>query len=135
VVRVARFLPFLCIAALLGLAGCNLMRALDVTPTQPALTVRFQSPDNQTQVYAGQEIPLLLVAEDRTGPGVARVELRVDDRPHQEGTPEVGGAVPVFTVEMRWKASGPGLHALSAVAYRADGTPSDPATILLEVVP
>jgi hypothetical protein len=132
---VIRFLPLLCIAALLGLAGCNLVRENDVRPVVPALSVRFQSPDNQTQVYAGQEIPLLLVAEDRSGAGVARVELRVDDRPHQEGTPEVGSAVPVFSVEMRWKANGPGLHALSAVAYRADGTPSDPATILIEVVP
>ena len=133
--RVYCILPLLCIAALLGLAGCNLARAGDALPEVPALSVRFQSPDNQTQVYAGQEVALLLVAEDRSGPGIARVELRVDDRPHQEGTPEVGGAVPVFTVEMRWKASGPGLHAVSAIAYRADGTPSDPATILIEVVP
>lgn len=133
--RFSRFLLCFSIAALLALTGCNLVRTADVTPVQPALSVRFESPDNQTQVYAGQEISLLLVAEDRNGPGVARVELSVDDRPHQEGTPEVGSAVPIFTVEMRWKATGPGLHALSAVAFRADGTPSDPATIVIEVVP
>lgn len=87
------------------------------------------------QVHTGDEVTFLLLAEDQNGPGVARVELMVDDHLHQEGTPEVSGAVPVFTVEMRWKANGPGLHSISAVAFRADGTASDPATIVVEVIP
>lgn len=131
----ARLLPLLLIAALLTVAGCNLMRASDAPDLTPALSVTFQSPENMAQFYAGDEVSLLLLAEDRGGPGVARVELLVDDQPHQEGTPEVSSAVPVFTVTMRWKANGPGFHSVTAIAYRADGTASDPATIVLEVVP
>ncbi|MBL8146199.1 MAG: hypothetical protein JNL34_07430 [Anaerolineae bacterium] len=122
-------------AVLLVLAGCNLVREGDAPSPPPALEVSFQSPENMAQFRAGDEVTLLLLAEDSAGPGVARVELRVDDQPHQEGTPEVSDAVPVFTVAMRWKATSPGLHSLMATAYRADGTASTPATIVLEVVP
>jgi hypothetical protein len=122
-------------AALFALAGCNLVRAADAPVNTPSLSVAFQEPANMTQVRAGDEVQLLLLAEDRGGAGVARVDLLVDDRPHQQGTPEVSGAVPVFTVQMRWRPTQPGLHSLTAVAYREDGTASAPATIVLEVVP
>lgn len=131
----ARFLTVLFAAALLALAGCNLVREGDAPTAVPALTVSFQSPENRAQVYAGDEVTLVLLAEDPAGPGVARVQLLVDDQPHQEGAPEVSGSVPVFTVAMRWKANGPGMHSLTALAYRADGTVSAPVTIVLEVVP
>jgi hypothetical protein len=130
-----RVLVWLSLLALGVLASCNLVREADAPTLAPVLNVRFESPANQTQVYEGQEIELLLVAEDASGPGVARVELRVDDRPHQEGAPEVSGAVPVFSVAMRWKATGQGLHSLTATAFREDGSASAPATILLQVVP
>jgi hypothetical protein len=42
--------------------------------------------------------------------------------------------VTVFTINMNWLAEGEGLHALSAVAYRPDGTMSDFATIQLQVI-
>jgi hypothetical protein len=122
-------------AALLALAGCNLVREADVTAVVPALRVTFQEPANMTQVRAGEDVLFLLVAEDRSGPGVARVDLLVDDRLIQQGMPEVSSAVPVFTVQMRWRAGTPGLHALTAVAYREDGVASAPETIALEVVP
>jgi hypothetical protein len=119
-------------AALLALAGCNLVREADVTAFVPALRVTFQEPANMTQVRAGEDVLFLLVAEDRSGP---RVDLLVDDRLIQQGMPEVSSAVPVFTVQMRWRAGTPGLHALTAVAYREDGVASAPETIALEVVP
>ena len=132
---ITRFrLPVL-LAVLLALAGCNLAREGDAPTPVPALEVSFQSPENMAQFRAGDEVTLLLLAEDSAGPGVARVELRVDEQPHQEGAPEVSEAVPVFTVSMRWRANSPGLHSLTAIAYRADGTASTPATIVLEVVP
>jgi hypothetical protein len=122
-------------AGLLALAGCNLIREADVNALVPALRVSFQEPANMTQVRAGEDVLFLLVAEDAAGPGVARVDLLVDDRLIQQGMPEVSSAVPVFTVQMRWRASNPGLHALTAVAYREDGVASAPETIALEVVP
>jgi hypothetical protein len=36
---------------------------------------------------------------------------------------------------MNWLAQGQGRHALTAIAYRPDGTQSDPATILVNVLP
>lgn len=118
-----------------ALTGCNLVRE-DAAPTlTPVLTVSFQEPPNMAQVREGEEITLLLLAEDRGGSGVVQVDLLVDDRPHQQGSPEVETAVPVFAVSMRWRATTVGLHSLTAVAYRADGAASTPATIALEVVP
>lgn len=127
--------PLLLAAALFALAACNLVRDGDAPAALPALTVRFQEPANMAQVRVGEDVFMLLLAEDRGGPGVARVDLLVDDRLIQQGVPEVSGAVPVFTVQMRWRASIAGLHSVTAVAYREDGSASAPETIAVEVVP
>jgi hypothetical protein len=95
--------------------------------------VYFQSPPNDLTVTEGDTLNILLVAQDEGGSGISLVELYVDDRLHQDGTPVEAPAVPVFTVEMRWEAQGVGLHALSAVAYRADGSASAPAVIRVYV--
>lgn len=106
---------------------------LPPTPSLPAIS--FLAPQMDAVYAQGDEIIITLVAEDRAGTGVARVELLVDDTPHQEALPEVSAAVPVFTVEMNWLAQGLGLHAMTAIAYRLDGTASPPATIRLLVGP
>jgi hypothetical protein len=122
----------LLIAGLLGLllAGCNLA-AGTLTPTSvPDIPIiRFEFPENGTSVAEGTDMQIQLVAEDSLGDGVSRVELFVDDLPHQQGSPVVSSAVPIFTVDMNWLARGIGLHSMSAVAYRSDGTASDPTTI------
>lgn len=125
-----------CTLLLAALAGCNLIYGEPTpTPQRDAPVIRFQIPANNAIFPEGTEVDIELLAEDPLGTGVARVELYADDLLHQTGMPEVSAAVPVFTVRMNWLAQGEGLHSLMAIAYRLDGTPSDPATILLEVQP
>jgi hypothetical protein len=119
-----------------ALAGCTLLRQSAVTPiaTPDLPQARFLAPPNNATVVEGGELDIDIVATD-SGTGVARVELRVDDQKVQEGKPEVSASVPTFTVKMNWIAQGVGQHPLTAIAYRLDGTPSDPATILVQVLP
>ncbi|MBL8166087.1 MAG: hypothetical protein JNJ61_29160 [Anaerolineae bacterium] len=118
-------------------AGCNL-RTNNATntpfPTPNIPQVRFLFPENNSTVLEGTEIVIQLLAED-PGAGVTRVELLIDDVPYQEGRPEVSPVVPTFTVNMPWVARGVGLHSLTALAFRADGTASSPVLINVEVLP
>lgn len=123
------------IAAVLVISGCNLVATADLVPTPSLPSVSFLAPQSD-EIYAqGSEVIITLVAQDPNGTGIARVELLVDDTPHQEALPEISAAVPIFTVEMNWLAQGLGLHAMTAIAYRLDGTASPPTTIRLLVAP
>jgi hypothetical protein len=120
--------------ALLTLNACNLQSGTPTPiPTPNIPTVQFQFPQNNSTVLEGVDLSIDLVASD-PGTGVARVELLVDDQPHQEGKPAISPEVPTFTVKMNWLAQGVGIHSFTAVAYRLDGTASAPVTILVEVV-
>ena len=120
----------------LAMAGCNLSNVTPTaTPEANIPEVQFQYPANNSVVVAGTDVQIQLLAEDPRGVGVARVELRVDEMFLQEGTPVASAAVTVFTINMNWLAEGVGLHSLSAVAYRPDGTMSNFATIQLQVIP
>jgi len=98
-------------------------------------TVRFTSPAADAVISEGDEVTIALLTQDSDGTGVARVALSIDDRPHQEAVPVISAAVPIFTVEMNWLAHGIGLHALTATAYRLDGTAGPPTTIRILVSP
>jgi hypothetical protein len=116
------------------LSACNLQQGTPTPlPTPDAPTVEFLSPVNGSSVIEGTDLTIELVARD-TGAGVARVQLLVDDLPHQEGKPVESAAVPTFTVIMNWLAQGQGNHSLTAVAYRPDGTASPPTIISIQVV-
>ncbi len=117
--------------AALALCGCNLVTQAPPTPTPAIPTVSFQFPANNVAVAEGTDLQIGLLAQDAVG--VARVELRVDDQPHQEAGPIEAESVPVFTVDMNWLAEGVGLHAIQATAYRLDGTASSPALINVHV--
>ncbi len=84
-------------------------------------------------MFEGTEFALDIVGRD-SGSGISRLELYVDGVKINEATPENGQSVPVFRVEMNWLAQGIGLHALEAVAYRADGARSVEARLTIEVV-
>jgi hypothetical protein len=122
------------IFAALALAACNLQQgAPTALPTPDAPDVEFLSPVNGSTVFDGTDLTIELIARD-TGEGVARVQLLLDDLPHQEGTPVEATAVPTFTVTMNWLAAGIGFHSLTAIAYRSDGTASPPTIISIQVV-
>jgi len=117
------------IAALLMISACSLN-----TPAPPPDVphVLFMFPMDSVSVSAGTDLQIGLVATDSAG--IARVELHIDDVPHQQASPVEQAAVPVFTVDMNWLARGNGLHSMTAIAYRLDGTASDPVIIRVNVV-
>jgi hypothetical protein len=120
------------------LTGCNLRQGpappLAPAPTPDRPRIQFTYPENNAAVIEGTDLRIDLLADD-PGDGVARVELLVDDVAVSEGTPEISQAVPTFAVTLNWLAQGAGLHSLSAVAYRLDGTTSEVATIVVQVIP
>lgn len=125
------------LVAVLGLivisAGCNL--SYSTTPTPNPFSIRFQTPATDSLIPEQTLLEIILVAEDSVGSGIARVDLLLDDILYQQGTPVDSVTVPVFSVKMNWTAQGLGLHALSAIAYREDGTATSPTTIRLLVGP
>lgn len=124
---------YLLIPLLLVLLGaCNLQIGPLPPPTPAVPVVEFQAPLNGTNIPEGQEIDIILLASDN-GTGVARIELLIDGEFYKETTPEISAAVPVFTAATNWMADGPGLHLLTAIAYRQDGTASTPADITVLV--
>ncbi|MBC7814436.1 MAG: Ig-like domain-containing protein [Burkholderiales bacterium] len=119
----------------LVLAGCN----LSTTPPTPIPTpdipmVQFVSPTDNATIIEGTDMDIQIFASD-AGIGVARIELYVDEQLHQTGLPEVSAAVPDFTVLMNWRAQSVGRHFLTARAFRPDGTSSDEARLIVEVLP
>jgi len=120
----------------LVLAGCNLAPASQITPqpTPDLPQAAILDPPNNRQVFIGTTFDIDIVARDNN-PGVARIALFVDDQFIHDAVPIEQSMVPVFRVKMNWLATGIGLHLIQAVAYRPDGTQSDPAVINIEVVP
>ncbi|MGB7337309.1 MAG: Ig-like domain-containing protein [Phototrophicaceae bacterium] len=122
------------ITLILLLAGCNLGTS-DVTavPTPDLPSVEILSPANNQQVIIGVDFNFDIVARDSTA-GIALVELYVDDALINFSTPVDAASVPIFRTEMNWQASGIGRHIIAVIAYREDGTPSDPARLTIEVL-
>ena len=118
-------------------AGCNLDDPNATPfPTPDIPTVEFIFPAAGASVVEGADMTIDIVARDNNpGAGIARVELFLNGAPFREAEPENDIPVPVFRVEMNWIAEGAGFHALTAIAYRADGQQSDLADISVEVVP
>src|SRR5690606_17109612 len=65
--------------------------------------------------------------------GVARVELYVNGSLVATGTPPDGETVPRLNLEQPWLPDSEGEYILSVIAYRADGTASGPATVIVRV--
>lgn len=127
-----RQLLVISLLVLLALCACNLAGPdVVLTPTPEIPSVEFQFPSNNVAVVSGTDLQIQLLAQDSQG--IARIELSVDGQPHQTAAPVDSETVPVFTVDMNWLAEGIGFHALQAVAYRLDGSASDPVTINVNV--
>ncbi len=124
---------FLLFMLLLLAAGCNLTYGEPTPyPTPDIPRVEFVTPQNGQAVTEGTELLIELLGHD-SGVGVSRIELRVDDLFYNESFPQVSSAVPEFAVVMNWLAQGIGYHSLTAIAYRPDGTASDPITLTVNV--
>jgi hypothetical protein len=121
---------------LLLAAGCNLSVAAPETPvpTPDVPVVEFLFPPNNSTVLEGTDLTLDIVARD-TSIGVSRLEVYLNGVLLREVELADYTVEPVYRVQVNWLADGAGLHALTAVAFRPDGTPSDEGRITLEVVP
>jgi hypothetical protein len=119
----------------LFLAACNLMSEAEITaePTLDLPTIEILEPSNNREIIEGTEFEFDIVARDN-GAGVTQIRIWVDDVLIGEASPLDADVVPVFRTRINWLAQGVGRHPVEAIAYRADGTPSDSARISIEVV-
>lgn len=110
-----------------GGVGCNLPGG---GGGQPGITIN--SPPSGDTVAVNNPVTVQVAASDPNGPGIVRVDLFVDGvvvDSFQAGAPEsVVGVNLTFTPEAEQAIT------VTAVAYREDGTKSEPATIALSVV-
>ena len=81
----------------------------------------------------GQTLQVSVRGQDAVG--VTRLDLRVGDV--LVDTAETAGATPepLFSAILEWTPSAEGAVTVSALAYRANGTGSAPASIAITVVP
>jgi hypothetical protein len=119
---------------ILFMTGCNLgtPQATPV-PTPDIPTIEILSPPNNAQVIEDTDFDIDILAKDASQ-GIQKIELYVDGALINDNIAE-GGTVPQYRVTMNWLAQGVGLHVLSVIAFRADGTQSDEVVINIDVIP
>jgi hypothetical protein len=127
--------PIVLLAAVL--AACSAGPPTGTASAGPATDagkpqVVIESPPGNAQVTAGQAVEVVTTAVD--GVGIGRIDLRVDGLAVSSAETPLGG-LPSFSALHIWVPSSPGEVALSAVAYRTDGAPSDPVSIAILVLP
>jgi hypothetical protein len=94
--------------------------------------VEIISPASGVQVSEGTEVNVELRAADQTI-GIARIVLLVDGEMFDEALMPNYQVAAEFEAQITWVAEGIGAHELSAIGYRADGTPSEEVSINIEV--
>jgi hypothetical protein len=97
---------------------------------QPTIVIEF--PASGTPTMVSQPLSVVVRAVDTVG--VSRVDLRVGDI--LVDSVRAPGGVPQtnFVATLQWVPSAAIDVTLAAVAYRADGTASEPATVLVQVL-
>lgn len=113
------------------IAGCTLEATPIPTPDIPR--VQFIAPANNSRVVNGTDLTIDLFGQDSTL-GIAKIEFYADGSLIKEASLPNYDVQTDFRVQVNWLASGLGFHALSAIAYRPDGTPSNEAFLSIEVV-
>ena len=113
------------------LVGCTLESTPVPTPDLPR--VQFIAPANNSRVVNNTDLTIDLFAQDSTI-GIAKIELYADGTLVKEASLPNYDVQTDFRVQVNWLASGLGFHALSAIAYRPDGTRSDETFLSIEVV-
>ena len=119
----------LVVSAMLLVSACGGAPASpspSASANKPAVVI--QQPANGALLASGQSVVVSGAASDTVG--VDRVALLVDGGA-VAGTPP-GAPATLIPFSMNWLAT-PGSHTLQVIAYRADGTASDPAVIQVTV--
>ncbi len=119
------------------IAGCSLL-ASEPEPTETPIPtevgkpeVSIVAPPSGAEAPAGSEMFVQSNSSDAIG--VVRVELQVNGAPVRNDTTPEGTPQVQFALLQGWTPDQPGQYTLSVIAYREDGTPSDPASIMINV--
>jgi Bacterial Ig domain len=117
--------------------GGNPIGAPNGTPTPFAAggppTVVIASPATGTTGATGQTITFDVRASDSYPVGVARLELFAGETLVDRALTPGGANKASFGAILEWTPLLPGPYQISAVAYRADGTASEPAIVRLVI--
>lgn len=97
---------------------------------KPVVTIA--SPLNGASVALGQELLVQSTATDSVG--VVRVDLLVDEVIVRSDTAPNPEGQTSFSLLQGWTPTTAGQHTIKVIAYRADGTASDPVSITVTVV-
>ena len=132
--RRAAILAGMLIAAALA---CNVPSAQPETDTPAASgsdrpTVTISSPAPGAQVIAGQTVQVESLSKDDIG--VARVDMQVDGVVVRSDTAPDPSGQKTLALLQNWMPNQPGPYTIILIAYRADGTASDPASVTVTVV-
>ncbi|MCL4255301.1 MAG: hypothetical protein KJ043_16190 [Anaerolineae bacterium] len=122
---------FMVVLVVILFTGCTLESTPAPTPDLPR--VQFIAPPNNSRVVNNTDLTIDLFAQDSTM-GIAKIELYADGALVKEASLPNYDVQNEFRVQVNWLASGLGFHALSAIAYRPDGTRSDETFLSIEVV-
>ena len=125
----------LSVLLLLLLTACNLSTAPD--PSSQTLSgvpaVQIAAPLPNATYLEGVTINVQAQVQN-AGPDVARVDFAVDNQVFASLTePNSAGAV-AFSVSESWVSTGAGVHSLSVIALRSDGSASVPASVTVTVI-
>lgn len=124
------------IMLMLALTACNLAS----TPGgggQTAITgvpvVQIAAPPPNATFLENVAVNIQALVSN-AGTDIDRVEILVDGTIVQSlKSPNVAGASS-FSIAQAWQSAGAGQHTISVVAYRADGSSSEPASVAVSVV-
>ena len=118
------------------LSACNLSTPAPPTPLPSATPAIPQAqilyPPHNQRVIEGVIFDIDILASDPAAQ-IQRLELYVDEILLQSSETE-SGQEQNYRITTNWLAKGIGWHKFSAIAYRADGTASNPHIIALEVI-
>jgi uncharacterized protein YraI len=116
------------------LAACNLLTAPSnqTTISGPPVVQIAAPPPNAT--YLEDVTVNIQALISNAGADIDRIEIVVDEQILETlSSPNPGGAAS-FSIARTWTASGAGSHTIGITAFRADGSSSTPAAVMVNVV-
>jgi len=95
-------------------------------------TIVITAPTSNAQFEEGEEVNVLSSANDAKG--ITRVELLVDGELYRTDSSPSAEGEESLAMAQTWRATDPGMHTLSVIAYNVDGAASEPYAVTVEVV-
>jgi len=125
--------PWVVLTLLVAAAvACNLPVGSSTPEASGVPTITISTPASGSEFQVGEEVAIQSTASDTEG--VVGVELQANgEKIRTDITPD-GIPQASFSLIQSWVPSTPGDYTLSVIAYRQDGTTSDPASINVRVV-